>query len=281
MNLARIGNLQELADVTQLGVIFLLAASMYTDIPYPKVKEVKERNRRIGLGFMGLGEWFIQRELPYGTISLQDEGYNDFSLRQWLGTWKQSSDYAADIWSKEFSVARPIAVRAVAPTGTISIAGGITTPGIEPVFHTAYERTYNSLKEKQYDSGLKKERVIDPIVAKWIEEGYDVRDIDTAYTLSQTPDGIERRIALQAFVQSYVDNGISSTINLPTYEEGIESRIAPILLKYLPNLRGITFYPDGRHENQPVKPIDIEDVIKNDRVTMKEYESCKGDSCGV
>jgi ribonucleoside-diphosphate reductase alpha chain len=182
-------------------------------------------------------------------------------------------------WADRFSIARPIATRAIAPTGTISIAGGLTTPGIEPVFHTAYLRTVNTLKTQEHGNGYYTTPVIDPVVRKWISKGYDVRDIDTAYTLSQSVDGIERRIAFQAFMQQYVDNAISSTVNLPEYTPGIEEKISPILLRYLPFLRGITFYPNGRYDNQPVVPIDIKDALKDG--VMDQYEACKGGVCGL
>ena len=126
-------------------------------------------------------------------------------------------DLAAEQWADKLSVATPIATRAIAPTGTISIVGGHTTPGIEPIFHTAYLRTYNTLKEQHNSNGYKQEYVIDPVVQKLLDEGHNVEDIDTAYTLSLSTDGIEKRIAFQAYVQQFVDNAISSTVNLPQY----------------------------------------------------------------
>jgi ribonucleoside-diphosphate reductase alpha chain len=286
INFAAINSLSELADVTNLAILFLLCNTLYTDIPYPKVADVKAKNRRIGLGIMGLAEWFIQRGIPYGLTpqfySDKDDNYqNAGGIYNWLRTWQQNCDNAAVHWSNKLSVAKPIATRAIAPTGTISIVGGHTTPGIEPVFHTAYLRTYNTLKTAQYSDGLRQEKVIDPVVMKLHEQGYDVADIDTAYTLSQSIEGIERRIAFQAYCQQFVDNAISSTVNLPAYQPGIEDRIAPVLLRYLPQLRGITFYPDGRHTNQPVQPLDFSQVINDNTVALHATEPCKGESCGI
>ncbi len=277
VNFAKIDSIAELSDIVNLGILFLLCNTMYTDVPYPKVRQVKDRNRRLGLGIMGIGEWFIQRCLPYGY---QETVKSEHGIENWLHTYQQQSDNAALHWSNRLSIAKPIATRAIAPTGTISIVGGHTTPGIEPVFHTAYQRTYNTLKTQEHSNGYKQETVIDPIVQKWIENGYNVDDIDTAYTLSQSVEGIERRISFQAFCQQYVDNAISSTVNLPAYVEGIEDKIAPILLKYLSQLRGITFYPDGRHNNQPVVPVDIKDALSM-QAQIVASESCKGDSCGI
>jgi len=294
INLAAIKDLDELRQVISLGILFLLCNTLYTDTPTQQVANVKQKNRRLGLGLMGVAEWFIQRGLRYGDTQelLSQSSAIPFSnghvgqiqhrgIGDWLRVYQQESELAAVSWADKLSISTPVATRAIAPTGTISIVGGHTTPGIEPVFHTAYKRTSNTLKTQQYSDGYKIETVIDPIVHKWIEQGYDVRDIDTAYTLSQSISGIERRIQFQAYVQQFVDNGISSTVNLPQYVPGIEDKIAPILLKYLPQLRGITFYPDGRYDNQPVTPIDIGDVLGDGSVHMQEHDACNGGECGL
>ena len=277
LNLAKISSLEELATITELGIIFLLAATEYTDVPVPEVKKVKYTNRRLGLGLMGVAEWFLQRGLPYGTIH-KDFGAGSDDFSNWMSQYKYYSETSAKSWSDKFNMNTPIATRAIAPTGTISIAGGQTTPGLEPVFHTAYLRTYNKHKERIFDEKIHREVIMEPIVAKWIEEGYDVDHIDTAYTLSQTTEGIERRIKFQSLVQQYVDNGISSTVNLPQYTEGVEDKIAPILLKYLPTLRGITFYPDGAHENQPVVPVDLKDI---NGAILEHKDPCVDGVCSV
>lgn len=281
VNLSKIRNLAELKEIVELGTVYLLCNTLYTDWPVAKVGGVKEKNRRLGLGLMGLAEWFVQRQQPYGYNNPADKRlYAEDHISNWLRSYQDESIYAAVHWAGVLDVAVPIAIRAIAPTGTIS-ALGHTTPGIEPIFHTAYQRTYNTLKTQDHADGFIKVKVIDPIVMKWIEQGYNIDDIDTAYTLSQSSEGIERRLAFQAFVQQYVDNGISSTVNLPPYQEGMEIQLAPILLKYLPQLRGVTFYPDGRYSDQPVVPLDIHEVLADNDSVMGQYESCKLDGgCG-
>lgn len=274
VNLARIESITELAEVTNLAVLFLLCNTLYTDKPTLKVEHVKSRNRRLGLGLMGVAEWFIQRGLPYGCM----KELNTSQVNRWLHVWRDSSDTAAKKWSNKLNVNRPIAVRAIAPTGTISIAGGFTTPGIEPVFHTAYKRTYNTLKEREYKHGYEERVTIDPVVYKMYLEGYNVEEIDTAWQLSQSLEGIERRIAFQAYCQQFVDNAISSTVNLPPYVEGSEVAIGAILRKYAPYLRGITFYPDGQHQFQPVQPVPFDPDMF---FQLKESESCKSGICGM
>lgn len=280
INLAKINSLEELSEVTNLAVLFLLCNTIYTQKPTLKVEHVKSKNRRLGLGLMGVAEWFVQRGLPYGSLQQYygDKKYTLEYIGDWLHVWKASSVKAAKFWSDKLSIAQPVAVRAIAPTGTISIAGGFTTPGIEPVFHTAYKRTYNTLKERSYSNGYEERVVVDPVVYKMWQDGYDIRDIDTAWKLSQSFEGIGRRIAFQAFCQQYVDNAISSTVNLPPYVEGSENEIGQIVRRYAGMLRGITFYPDGRHGFQPVVPVNFPHDMGFE---LRESESCKGGVCGV
>jgi len=266
VNLGRIDNPEELHMVSTLGTIFLLAGTQYSDMPYPKVKEVRERNRRIGLGLMGIHEWLIKRGYYYEP--------ND-QLQDWLHTWKVASNDAARIWSQKFSFCEPVAKRAIAPNGTISIAGGMTTSGIEPIFAVAYQRRYMG------QGGWKKQYVVDPVAERLVQEGMRPETIEDAYSLSMD---VERRIVFQAFVQRFVDNGISSTINLPAFgQPGNDSKetFGNKLIRWLPLLRGITVYPDGSRGGQPLSVVDYNYAIGRRGVVFEANEDCAGGVCGI
>lgn len=258
-------------DTYYLASLLLICNTLYTHTPADIVTKVKDENRRLGLGMMGWGEWFIQQGVPYGTVCRQTDRI--------MWEYQHMSSIYANNWADYFSISRPIATRAIAPTGTISVIGG-TTPGIEPLFHTAYIRTYNTLKTQQYSDGIKQEVVIENVVQKLLNQGYDIDDIDTAYTLSQTEEGIARRIRFQAYVQGYVDNAVSSTVNLPYHTEDVEDKVNTSLLSYLPYLRGITFYPDGARSNQPVQPISIKEAVKL-QGKLGQFDVCNSGVCGV
>ena len=66
---------------------------------------------------------------------------------------------------------------------------------------------------------------------------------------------------MQADTQDYVDQAISSTINLPVWgsSHNNEDKIVPFakkLAKYAHRLRGFTVYPDGARGGQPLTSID-------------------------
>lgn len=215
---------------------------------------------------MGIHEWLIKHNYKYE--------FNE-ELSNWLQVWKDTSDQSAKKWSNFFGFNEPIAKRSIAPNGTISIAGGKTTSGIEPIYSVAYQRRYLT------PSGYKKQYVIDFVAKRLVDQGIDPYSIEDAYTLSFD---VERRIKFQAEVQKYVDNAISSTINLPSYGEigNNDFKVfGEILYKYLPNLRGITVYPNNARSGQPLIPVDYYFAKENENTVFEGNEDCPDGICGL
>lgn len=265
INLPEIKTLDELEEITDLAQLFLMVGIMYSDVPHQRVRDVRHKNMRTGLGIMGFHEWLIRHGHRYEP--------ND-ELATWLQLWKDTSDSSAEKWAKVIGTNVPIKKRAIAPNGSISIAGGQTTSGIEPIFSVAYKRRYLT------PDGWKMQYVVDFVAEKLYEDGYNLSSVEDAHSLSVD---VEKRIAFQAFVQEYVDNGISSTINLPSgaHENGNVEKFGNILLKYLPKLRGMTVYPDGARGGQPLTPVDFDTAIKHKGVVFEGNEECVGGVCGL
>jgi len=266
INLPKIKDIEELKEVTNLAILFLLSGTEYSDVPHPKVKEVKRRNRRLGLGLMGIHEWLIRNGQKYEPNELFGE---------WLQNWKDESERASEKWSRELGVSKPIKLRALAPNGTISIAGGQTTSGIEPIFSLAYKRRYLT------PEGWKQQYVVDFVAERLHEEGYDMTKVEDSYSLAMN---VEKRISFQAFVQGYVDNAISSTINTPPFGSignNDPKKFGDTLYKYLPKLRGITVYPDGSRGGQPLTSVDFNEAITKKNVVFEGNEECVDGVCGL
>ena len=66
INMAQINSLEEMEEAVELGIAFLLAGTVYSDIPFAGVDKVRNKNRRLGLGLMGLHEWLLKRSKRYG-----------------------------------------------------------------------------------------------------------------------------------------------------------------------------------------------------------------------
>jgi len=257
INMSRIDTIEEFKETVRLASQFLLCGTLVAKLPYEKVYTVREKNRRLGLGLMGVHEWLLKRGYRYEVV---DE------LKQWLQVWKSESERSANALADRLGINRPVAYRAIAPTGTIGIIAGTTT-GIEPLFAVSYKRRYLKGKAWRY------QYVIDGTSKILIDKyGLQPENIETALDLAKDP---ERRIKFQADVQDYVDQSISSTINLPQWgtEWNNENRVrmfAKTLLKYAHRLRGFTAYPDGARGGQPMTPVDYSTAISKEGQEFKE-----------
>lgn len=248
LNLARIETIDEFKDAVKLATIFLLAGTIYSHVPYEKVDEVRQKNRRLGLGLMGIHEWLLKRGKKYDP---------DSELGSWLQEYAKSTEYAHEA-ATEWGITKPVKTRAIAPTGTIGIVAETTT-GIEPIFCVAFRRRYLDGTDWKY------QYVVDPTAKRLIESGVAVELIEDAYTLAENP---ERRVRFQHWVQQYVDHAISSTINLPEWNspqnnESTVKSFGDMLIYYLPKLRGITAYPDGCRGGQPLTRVKYETAIQH------------------
>ena len=225
---------------------------------------------------MGIHEWLLKRSEDYSVTP---------ELHRWLTIYKMESDRVADSFADFLSISRPVAKRAIAPTGTIGILAGTTT-GIEPLFAVAYKRRY--LKGTKWHS----QYVIDGAAQELINlYGVDPEKVESAIDLSAD---YEKRIRFQADIQDYVDQSISSTINLPSWGTPLNNPdtvkpFAHTLAKYAHRLRGFTVYPDGARGGQPLTSVSYKEAMNNLGTEFEEHVethdicdiSGKGGSCGV
>jgi ribonucleoside-diphosphate reductase alpha chain len=270
INMSRIDTLEEMREVTEIATAFLLAGTVYSDVPYAKVDQIRTKNRRLGLGLMGIHEWLLKRGKKYGQ---------DDELAKYLEVYRDESNRASAQYAEQWELSKPLKCRAIAPTGTISILAE-TSGGIEPIFVSAYKRLYYKGNQRYY------QYVVDPTAKKLIESGIEPDNIEDAYVLAETP---ERRVKFQAWVQKYVDHSVSSTVNLPHWGSEINNETKTIefgdmLIKTLPSIRGITVYPDGARSAQPMQPVSYKTAIKHvGEVFIETSNICDitgGGTCG-
>ncbi len=268
INMARIDSLEEFKEIVDVGIHFLLAGTVYSDVPYSDVDQVRTKNRRLGLGLMGLHEWLLKRGKPYGP---------DAELGEWLKHYSESTKIAHK-YAKHYGLSRPVKTRAIAPNGTIGIVGETTT-AIEPIFCVAFKRRYLKGKVWHY------QYVLDPTAKRLIDSGVNPNTIEDAYSLNT-----RTRVEFQAWVQQFVDHGISSTINLPPWgseknNENTVKEFGEMLYEFLPKLRGITCYPDGARGGQPLTPVKYTTAIKHvgEEIVEEQMNVCdltRSGSCG-
>lgn len=277
INMGRIPDVHAMASVVELATKFLICGTLKAKLPYEKVELTRAKNRRLGLGLMGMHEWLIQRGSKYEVTP---------ELHQWLSVYKGVSDKTSRDTADRYSISRPVANRAIAPTGSIGILAGTST-GIEPIFAVAYKRRYlkgNTRWVYQY--------VVDSAAQELIDRyGASPNNVESALDLAED---YERRIAFQADVQDYVDMSISSTINLPAWgsklnNEDTVADFAFTLAKYAHRLRGFTCYPDGSRGGQPLTSVPYQEAV--DKLgeefdeAIETHDICditgSGGTCGV
>ena len=277
INMGRIDNLSEFSNVVELATKFLLCGTLRAKLPYQKVYDVREKNRRLGLGLMGIHEWLIKAGQKYEV----SEG-----LHKWLSVYKGISDNTSAKFADELNVSRPLANRAIAPTGSIGILAGTST-GIEPIFAVAYKRRYlkNGTRwHYQYVVDSAAQEIIDLY-------GINPDKIESALDLASD---YKRRIKFQADIQDYVDMSISSTINLPEWGSKLNNEdtvddFTETLATYAGRLRGFTVYPDGCRGGQPLSSVSYSEAVEKLGEEFEEgletHDICTitghGGSCGV
>ena len=277
INMGRIDNLSEFSNVVELATKFLLCGTLRAKLPYQKVYDVREKNRRLGLGLMGIHEWLIKAGQKYEVSD---------GLHKWLSVYKGISDNTSAKFADQLNVSRPVANRAIAPTGSIGILAGTST-GIEPIFAVAYKRRYlkNGTRwHYQYVVDSAAQEIIDLY-------GINPDKIESALDLASD---YKRRIKFQADIQDYVDMSISSTINLPEWgnklnnEDTVDDFIET-LATYAGRLRGFTVYPDGCRGGQPLSSVPYSEAVEKLGEEFEEgletHDICDitghGGSCGV
>jgi len=273
INLANCPNIDIFRIAVALASKLLVCGTLRADLPYEKVYAVREKNRRLGLGLMGMHEWLLKKGYDYEVTP---------ELHQWLDVYEKGSEDAANRHCDYLNISRPAAYRAIAPTGSIGILAGTTT-GIEPLFAVAYKRRFLTQGTK-----WRYQYVVDGTARTLIDNyGVNPDKISTAIDLSEN---YEQRIRFQAEVQDYVDMSISSTINLPGWgtngnnERRVED-FTRCLARYAPRLRGFTCYPDGSRGGQPLTSVPYHEALTHKDMVYDEVDICditgKGGSCGV
>lgn len=267
INLARLDDLDEFDRIVWVSTAFLMCGTLYSYVPYRQVGETRERNRRLGLGLMGIYEWLAVRGKPYSP---------DDELGDWLARYKDTSDAAASWFAPRLGIREPVKKRAIAPTGTIGILAETTT-GIEPMFAPAYKRRYLKGNTWHY------QYVIDATAKRLADKGVDPDELESAYDLAKDP---HRRVKFQAWVQQYVDHGISSTLNLPAFDqqEFTPYDFGSALYFQLPYIRGITVYPDGARGGQPLNVVSYAEAADWEGYEYEEMgneKACPSGVCGV
>lgn len=279
--LSRFDDPKEFGEAVRLGVLFLTAGTVYSHVPYTSedspdghgVDLVREKNRRLGLDLLGVHEFLLKRGLRYGS----DEAFE--ALEPFMLEYDRALEYAHE-WQHAAGLSLSAAATSGAPTGTRGIAAETTT-GWQSVHAAAYKRSV--ITSKAHAPDVRTDHyVVDPTVERLIREGYILPTDEVEDSISLSHD-YERLFRMQAYAQSHTDQAISMTVNLPhVMTDSVERRqFGETLYRYLPNLRGITVYPDGAIAGQPITPVPLAEAMGVEHAVEETEEKCASGVCGI
>lgn len=135
---------------------------------------------------------------------------------------------------------------AVAPTGTISLLMGSFSGGCEPLYRISYERTTHKMETAGGSFRVYAHSVKDLLEYHHLPLTMTDEEIRERFPwiVESCEIPSDRRVKLQAVMQQYVDNSISSTVNLK--EEATPEDIFRIYMDaWESGCKGITVFRDG------------------------------------
>ncbi len=257
-----------LGAAVRWGVRFLDNVIETTTFPLPEVAEATVRNRKIGLGVMGLADLLIQLGVGYNTaqaISVSGEVMSfvrrvSRQTSEDLATTRGpfGAAHRGEAHHRDQVPRRNATTNTIAPTGTLSILAGCSA-GIEPLFAPAYHRRFLDGEEVDEVHPLFAERLdrlgllSDELVRRVAEAGHArvegvPSDLARLFVTAHEVDP-RHHVAIQAAFQKYVDNSVSKTVNLPA-DATVEEVAEVIRLAHSLGCKGITVYRDQSRPGQ-------------------------------
>lgn len=275
----------EMIEAFRLMTRWLIRAT-FGDIPQPRQRAVVDKNRRIGVGFLGYHAFLALRGVKYS------ESWNHKPTIDTLRDCYAMVKLEANSYSTAQGIPVPVQNTALAPTGTLVNMVG-TTPSGQAMPTVWFKRLVRYAdtdpelaikKEEGYenfpDEDAKNTTIVvywceDPLAAKVRAAGWDPGEI----LESQYDIPFETSLKVQAMLQEhYADNAISYTVNLRPEDMGTETEMEKILMAHLPYLKGTTIFPEKSRKNAPIQPITREqfDAYQGRKEISQVEDACKG-----
>lgn len=281
----------------------------YSNHAVEQTRVMSMRNRRLGLGVMGLADALIKLGLRYGSLEAQKFTLDIATTMSEVALdWSESAAIlkGEPEWSIDARAAglievprRNVATLTVAPTGTTAMIMGASS-GLEPIFSPFIYRkvgdTYLSILHPLFLSALQEH--IDALPAELTQDGValnetaiisalqgghgSVRDLDWVpqavrevfvFAHDVTP---QQHVAMQGAMQKGFDshgngNSLSKTVNMPN-SATVQDVLDTYLLAWEVGCKGVTVYRDGSRQFQVLSTSSAEEEAKPVEVAAQPVE---------
>lgn len=261
----------DLIRAHRLMTRFLIRAT-FSEVGDPKSREVLDRNRRIGVGHLGVASYLAMTGMRYSEAPGSPRFINK------LRDLAKYVDEEAEEFCHLLRIPVPVKKRTVAPTGTIAKLAGVSE-GIHPIFSKYFIRRIRFNNKSDFKA-----------LADLVQQGYHVEDdlfapstqvvsIPTQDTLvaevvrrygrdgedlveSAADLTLHQMLRFQEMYQTYwADNAVSFTANIDPDAYEAED-VAADLKMFGGRLKGSTVFPESSFPQAPYE-----------RITKAEYEA--------
>jgi ribonucleoside-diphosphate reductase alpha chain len=259
----------KLRTTVQTAVRFLDDVIDMNNYPLPEIRHMTVGNRKIGLGVMGFADMLIALGIPYDSDEalamaqelmsfIQEEsGAASCNLARERGPFP---NYDVSVFPERGGAKRRNATTTtIAPTGTISIIGGVSS-GIEPIFALSYTRNVmdnDHLVEVHplFDAEMRRRGLYS------VERMTELSKVGTLRHMESIPEDVARvyvtahdispeaHLRMQAAFQKYTENAVSKTVNFPSDATRDDIRKV-FVLAYRLGCKGVTVYRDKSRDEQ-------------------------------
>nr|WP_312149693.1 adenosylcobalamin-dependent ribonucleoside-diphosphate reductase [Paenibacillus odorifer] len=274
---------EDLATTTRYSVRFLDNVIDKTPYHFPENEANQKKERRVGLGTMGLAELMIKLNIRYGSpesLEFLDKLYGFMAPEAYLASAEIAGEkgsflafdtekYLMSGFMKNIVEAYPevgeairehgmrnVTVITQAPTGSTGTMVGTST-GIEPYFAFKYFRQSRLGYDEQFV----------PIAQEWLEAhpGEELPD----YFVTSMDLSAKDHIRAQAAIQRWVDSSISKTANCPS-DFTVEETAELYEMAFDLGCKGVTIYRDGSRDVQVLETTKKEDKKEAAPVAAEE-----------
>lgn len=286
--------MDDLREAHRLMTRFLMRAT-YGDVNDRNQRSKLKRNRRIGVGHLGVQGFWAKKGVRFsdipkraGSAGLLDALYS--TVRD------EARSYAF-----ELRIPEPVKVTTVAPTGSVAKLPGVSE-GIHPIYARWFERRvrfsmrdedqWNTVMQAQsagftveddiYDSSGMTKVVVYPtediLLGQVRELGFPDSVVESAEEIS-THD----MLAVQRLYQEHwADNAVSFTVNIPEGSLSADA-LRDALRFFLPYLKGTTIMVDASRPQAPYTRITEAQYIDAAAKTVEDSTDleCSTGACPV
>lgn len=286
--------------------------------PLPENRTCIDQWRSVGLGLFGVADAMVALQIRYGsresrvfmgkvmkTMMLhalrascrlaKEKG--TFGSYRWEATEKSPIiQKVKDIDPALYEEIKTYGLRngtllSIAPTGSISLLMGCWSGGCEPLYQISYERTTHKMEDEGKSFRVYAHSIRDLLKANHLPLTLTDEEIRARFpwVIESHEVPYMERVKLQAVMQVWVDNSISSTVNLKnsaTPEEIYDIYMAA----WESGCKGITVFRDGckrgnilgvtEKKEEPKETVEVKVEVKEDLPAEDHVVNAKCPVCG-